>query len=109
MTSDQHALSRAHSLLDAGHLTLAALEFRESLAPLDQIATPEHMAQSLVGLGRIYYARGDLTRACLYAEEALRHDSLSQGARDLLADLNSPNQPPKAHDAWRREADLAQQ
>jgi hypothetical protein len=109
MTGDQNELSRAHKRLDEGRLTSAAINFRESLAPLDRTATPKQMAQSLAGLGRIAYARGDAARARLYAEEALRHLSVSREAKELLADLTSPDQPPNPHDSWRREADLAKQ
>jgi hypothetical protein len=100
-------MSRAHRKLEEGRLTSAALEFLESLSPLDEIATHQDMARSLAGLGRIHFARGDVARARLYAEEALRHDSLSRPAKELLADLTSPHPPPSEHDAWRREADLA--
>ena len=40
-------MSRAHRKLDEGRLTSAALEFLESLAPLDEIATHQDMARSL--------------------------------------------------------------
>src|SRR6266567_5213971 len=100
-------MSRAQRKLEEGRLTSAAREFREILAPLDETATHQDMARSLAGLGRVYFARGDVVRARCYAEEALRHDRLSWSAKELLADLTSPHPPPSEHDAWRREADLA--
>jgi hypothetical protein len=104
---DQIDLSRTQRRLDDGDLTFAALQFRRALAPLDQTATAERIAESLVGLGRISHARGDATRAVLYAEEALRHDSSNASARQLMADATSADQP-DVHDSWRREADLPQ-
>jgi hypothetical protein len=99
--------SRVQKRLDDGDLTFAALQFRRALAPLDQIPTPERIAESLVGLGRISYARGDARRAILYAQEALRHDSSNTAGRQLMADATSADQP-DGHDAWRREAELPQ-
>jgi len=99
-------MRRAQEFLKKGDFTFAGSLFRSLI---DETAAPERMAQSLVGLGRICYAQGDVARAIRYAQEALRHDSLSRAARELLADSTSPDQSPSAHDAWRGEADLAQQ
>jgi tetratricopeptide (TPR) repeat protein len=106
MASDQDDLDLAEELLQAGDLTFAAFRFRRSLAPLDGVPAAGQIARSLVGLGRIAYLRGDAARALRYAEEALRHDSSSRGARLLMADSTSRRQPPAAHTAWSREARL---
>jgi uncharacterized protein HemY len=104
MTDIQSDLSKARQMLGLGRLTYAAKLFRRALAPLDQSAKSDQVAESLVGLGRIFHTRGDAARAALYAKEALRHDISSKGAKQLLADLDSPNESPEAHYAWRREA-----
>ena len=105
MAGDQ-TLSKAWKKLEQGDLTFAAKLFRLSLAPLDRIPEGRVIAQSLVGLGRIAYLRGDVARALCYAEEALRHDSNSGPARRLMADANLQEQSFAAHHAWRCEAGL---
>ncbi len=106
MTSGEGYLGDARSMLADGELSYASTLFRMALVRLDPGAMPEEMAAALVGLGRISHARGDAARAALYAQEALRHDPNCREAKQLLADLSSPNERPSPHDAWRREAEL---
>jgi len=105
-TTSQTALVEGERMLEAGRLTYAAERFRRALAPLDETPTAEQIAASLVGLGRVCYLRGDVSRARSYAEEALHHDGSCLAAKVLIVDLSSPTSVQRAGNAWRREAGM---
>ena len=104
----KEVLRDAANWLRLGRLTDAAEDFRYALVSAGHRHDRVSIASALAGLGRIAFARDDLTHAARCAEEALKHHPGCVAAMLLLAEINASQGQVYAAAAWRQEARAVQ-